>query len=159
MKKKCRHVKAIIQFRRATEREWVEVNPILRAGEPALSTDVMKVKVGDGIHNWLSLDYIDRSGGDSVDFIYTTEGLTGQENRLYINKTDGTALIWNGEGFEELESSSIEDLKDRLDTVESDIEEIREYGIYEAGNGIIINNHTIALDNLILDCGTSTTNI
>lgn len=121
MKKKCRHVKAIIQFRRATEREWVEVNPILRAGEPALSTDVMKIKVGDGIHNWLSLDYIDRSGGDSVDFIYTTEGLTGQENRLYINKTDGTALIWNGEGFEELESSSIDDLKIRMGKAEDDI--------------------------------------
>lgn len=30
---------------------------------------------------------------------------------------------------------------------------------YTAGNGIIINNETIALDDLILDCGTSTTMI
>ena len=30
---------------------------------------------------------------------------------------------------------------------------------YTAGNGIIIENRTISLDELILDCGTSTTNI
>lgn len=30
---------------------------------------------------------------------------------------------------------------------------------YEAGNGIVIENRTISLDDLILDCGTSTTNI
>lgn len=38
-----KHVKAIIQLRRATEPEWIEVNPILRVGEPALSTDVYVV--------------------------------------------------------------------------------------------------------------------
>lgn len=32
-------------------------------------------------------------------------------------------------------------------------------GFYEAGNGIVINNRTILLDELTLDCGTSTTNI
>lgn len=32
-----RRVKAIIQFRRATESEWIEKNPILRPGEPAMN--------------------------------------------------------------------------------------------------------------------------
>lgn len=32
---KHKHVKAIIQLRRATEHEWIELNPILRVGEPA----------------------------------------------------------------------------------------------------------------------------
>jgi len=30
---------------------------------------------------------------------------------------------------------------------------------YTAGNGIVIENNVISLDDLILDCGTSTTNI
>lgn len=30
---------------------------------------------------------------------------------------------------------------------------------YYAGNGIIIDNRVISLDDLVLDCGTSTTNI
>ena len=96
-----KHVKAIIQLRRATEREWIEVNPILRVGEPALSTDVYKIKVGDGKTHWLQLPYLMGSG----------EG--------------------GGEGGIE----------------------------YMAGNGIVINYHAISLDDLILDCGTSTTNI
>ena len=96
-----KHVKAIIQLRRATEKEWIEVNPVLRVGEPALSTDVYKLKVGDGETPWLQLPYLTSSGG-------------------------------GGEGGAE----------------------------YMAGNGIVINNYnTISLDDLILDCGTSTTNI
>jgi len=30
---------------------------------------------------------------------------------------------------------------------------------YKAGNGIVIDNRVISLDDLVLDCGTSTTNI
>ena len=39
-----KHVKAVIQLRRATEQEWIDYNPILRVGEPALSTDKDKLK-------------------------------------------------------------------------------------------------------------------
>lgn len=90
-----KHVKAVIQLRRATEREWFDYNPILRLGEPALSTDVYKLKIGDGERTWRQLPY-----------------LTG-----------------SGSGGEE----------------------------YTAGNGIMILNNEISLDNLILECGTSTT--
>lgn len=96
---KRRRVKAVIQLRRATEKEWIDLNPILRVGEPALSTDVYKLKIGDGKHHWKQIPYLTSSGG--------------------------------GEGGIE----------------------------YIAGNGIIIENNIIELDDLILDCGTSTTNI
>lgn len=96
---KRRRVKAVIQLRRATEKEWIDLNPILRVGEPALSTDVYKLKIGDGKHYWKQIPYLTSSGG--------------------------------GEGGIE----------------------------YIAGNGIIIENNIIELDDLILDCGTSTTNI
>ena len=99
-----KHVKAIIQLRRATEPEWIEVNPILRVGEPALSTDVYKLKIGNGHDHWADIPYL-------------------------------------------------------LQSEYEQIMELIEHGMYTAGNGIVINERTIELDDLILDCGTSTTNI
>ena len=90
-----KHVKAVIQLRRATEREWIDYNPILRLGEPALSTDVYKLKIGDGVRHWKQIPYLtsDSGGGQS----------------------------------------------------------------YVAGNGIVITGNEISLDELTLNCGTSTT--
>ena len=53
-----RHVKAVIQLRRATEQEWVNHDPILRLGEPAYSTDVNMLKIGDGTHRWSEIEYL-----------------------------------------------------------------------------------------------------
>lgn len=94
---KRRHVKAVIQLRRATEREWIELNPILRVGEPALSTDVYKLKIGDGQRHWKQIPYLINSDGSGTQYV--------------------------------------------------------------AGDGIIIEGDEIRLDELVLDCGTSTTNI
>ncbi len=94
---KRRHVKAVIQLRRATEREWIELNPILRVGEPALSTDVYKLKIGDGTRHWNEIPYLTSSGGGGTEYI--------------------------------------------------------------AGEGIVIEGNEIKLDDLIFDCGTSTTNV
>jgi hypothetical protein len=46
-----------IQFRRGTAAEWTAANPILALGEPGLETDTHKVKFGDGVTHWVSLDY------------------------------------------------------------------------------------------------------
>lgn len=99
-----KHVKAIIQLRRATEPEWIEVNPILRVGEPALSTDVYKLKIGNGHDHWSDVPYL-------------------------------------------------------LESEYQEIMDLIDHGMYDAGNGIVINDKTIQLDDLILDCGTSTTNV
>lgn len=99
-----KHVKAIIQLRRATEQEWIDYNPILRVGEPALSTDVYKLKIGNGHDHWSDIPYL-------------------LENEMTF------------------------------------IEELIENGMYTAGNGIVIVDKEISLDDLILDCGTSTTNV
>lgn len=116
-----RHVKAIIQFRRATEAEWIKYNPILRAGEPALSTDRMKVKVGDGVTDWINLNYIDQLEDNQIVFVDSLIGVTGEEDKLYINKTDGTAYLWKDDQFSEIKNSSIEDLKNRVTATEEEI--------------------------------------
>lgn len=99
-----RHVKAIIQLRRATEQEWIDYNPILRVGEPALSTDKNKLKIGNGTDRWADIPYL-------------------------------------------------------LETEYQQIIDLIDSGIYTAGNGIKLDDKVIVLDDLILDCGTSTTNI
>jgi hypothetical protein len=63
-------ITAKIQLRRDTSANWTSNNPILLAGEMALSTDVLysgtdqpRYKIGNGIDTWLNLDYVPEGGG------------------------------------------------------------------------------------------------
>jgi hypothetical protein len=65
-------ITAQIQLRRDTSANWTSNNPILLAGEMALSTDVLysgtdqpRYKIGNGIDTWLNLDYVPEGGGGS----------------------------------------------------------------------------------------------
>ena len=107
---KRRHVKAIIQFRRGTEAEWIEKNSLLREGEPALSIDKDMIKVGDGVHHWLDLPYL--SGAETADYLslynlpsinsITLEGdMTGSELGLQeemdsLEEADIDRIIFGG---------------------------------------------------------------
>jgi hypothetical protein len=46
-----------IQLRRSTAAEWSAANPVLAAGEAGFELDTGRLKVGDGIRNWLNLPY------------------------------------------------------------------------------------------------------
>lgn len=50
-------VQTLIQIRRGTAAQWVSANSILSSGEWGYETDTGRVKVGDGITSWNSLDY------------------------------------------------------------------------------------------------------
>lgn len=52
-----------IQIRRDTAANWTNTNPTLAQGEPALETDTLKEKIGDGINDWNNLPYKSSSGG------------------------------------------------------------------------------------------------
>lgn len=58
-----------------------------------------------------------------------------------------------------LENYRVEDLLDGIDYAKKSYVDDVIRALYQAGNGIIIDNREIRLDDLILDCGTSTTNI
>lgn len=45
------------QLRRDTAANWASVNPTLGIAEPALETDTLLVKYGDGATDWNSLPY------------------------------------------------------------------------------------------------------
>ena len=51
-------VQHVYQFKRGTAQRWVEVNPILKQGEPGFEYDTGKLKIGDGFTPWLALPYI-----------------------------------------------------------------------------------------------------
>ena len=48
----------LIQIRRGTSSQWSSANPILASGELAISTDLEKIKIGDGSSTWSNLLYI-----------------------------------------------------------------------------------------------------
>jgi Major tropism determinant N-terminal domain/Phage tail repeat like len=52
-----------IRVRRGTAAQWSTANPILALGELGLETDTSKLKGGDGVTAWNSLDYISSAGG------------------------------------------------------------------------------------------------
>lgn len=47
-----------IQLRRDTSERWKQLNPVLLEGEVAFETDTKLRKIGDGTHNYNSLDYL-----------------------------------------------------------------------------------------------------
>ena len=71
----------------------------------------------------------------------------------YLNETITSDII------EILENYKVEDLLDGKDYATKEFVNDVVDALYIAGNGITIENRVIGLDDLILDCGTSTTNI
>lgn len=99
-----KHVKTIIQLRRATESEWVEANPILRVGEPALSTDVYKLKIGDGTRHWSEIDYLGLDASELIELLKDYGALTNKP------KIEGVILQGN-KTFEDLSLNSLSNLE------------------------------------------------
>lgn len=52
--------------RRDTSSNWIEKNPILNDGELGFETDTKKFKIGDGIKNWKTLEYV----ADNASYLY-----------------------------------------------------------------------------------------
>ena len=52
-------VNTTFKLKRGTAARWAEVNPILEQGEPGFVYDENRLKIGDGIHHWNDLPYID----------------------------------------------------------------------------------------------------
>ena len=50
-----------LQFKRNTAEGWATLNPVLAEGEPGYETDTGKIKIGDGVNDWYTLDYLNYS--------------------------------------------------------------------------------------------------
>lgn len=49
-----------LQIRHDSKDDWIARNPILAEGEYGLETDTQLIKIGDGIHDWLHLPYLNK---------------------------------------------------------------------------------------------------
>ena len=57
-----------IKLRRDTATRWQNINPVLSLGEPGCETDTGKMKIGDGVKTWNTLNYFaDGAGGGAAD--------------------------------------------------------------------------------------------
>lgn len=48
----------LIQLRRGSSSQWISTNPVLANGESGFETNTGRLKIGDGVSDWLELDYI-----------------------------------------------------------------------------------------------------
>lgn len=64
------------QLRRDIAANWASVNPTLSSGEPALETDTLRQKLGDGATAWNSLSYVPDGTVKSVNVSGGATGLT-----------------------------------------------------------------------------------
>ena len=94
-------VKHIYQFKRGTAQRWIDVNPILRQGEPGFEYDTGKLKIGDGFTPWLNLPYInnDIPVNEQEEMVtvstYTQLPKIGDETKLYRVVEDKLLYQWN----------------------------------------------------------------
>lgn len=93
-------VKHIYQFKRGTAQRWIDVNPILRQGEPGFEYDTGKLKIGDGFTPWLALPYINDvnvSGQEEMVVVASYSDLpkVGDEGKLYRVVEDKLLYQWN----------------------------------------------------------------
>ena len=116
-------VEHIYQFKRGTQQRWIEVNPILRQGEPGFEYDTGKLKIGDGFTPWTKLPYINSSssvtGTEEILTVTTYEELpkVGDLEKLYRVVNNKLLYQWNamtqsyeslgGEGGGSFDPSSI----------------------------------------------------
>ena len=88
------------QFKRGTAQRWIEVNPVLRQGEPGFEYDTGKLKIGDGFTPWLGLSYINDvqvSGQEEIIVATTYADLPkmGDSAKLYRVVEDKLLYQWN----------------------------------------------------------------
>ena len=81
------------QLRRGLASVWVKNNPVLANGEPGFEKDTFRLKIGDGVKNWLDLPYIGES-----DYSIAPDG-----NSLVLNQNNEMMLY----GFEDAEIGQI----------------------------------------------------
>lgn len=108
-------IKHIYQFKRGTAQRWIEVNPVLRQGEPGFEYDTGKLKIGDGFTPWTTLSYISVGEGEMIS-VETKDDLPvpGDPSKIYRVVKDKVLYQWNdtweplgSKGFDPSEINSI----------------------------------------------------
>lgn len=92
----------VYQLKRGTAQRWIDVNPILRQGEPGFEYDTGRLKIGDGFTPWLALKYINYEYSDEKEGIITVNAFEelpeeGNKNLIYRVSLEALLYQWNDE--------------------------------------------------------------
>lgn len=85
---------AVLQLKRATAARWLELNPILEAGEPGFVMDENRFKIGDGETAWDNLPYIGESEVFNAQTHYDFPSI-GRVNTIYKAESEQQVYQWN----------------------------------------------------------------
>lgn len=85
-----------IQLKRGRASSWAALNPVLSPGEPGFEINTGKMKIGNGVDEWLDLKYV----GEGVTCIVTTEThydfpAIGDVNVIYKASQEKQLYQWN----------------------------------------------------------------
>ena len=80
-----------IQFRRATEAEFLSASTVLASGEPGWATDAIILKVGNGTSTWASLSGVGVTPANAV-LSTPPVGASGITNIVQISQANFNAL-------------------------------------------------------------------
>ena len=84
----------VLQLKRATAARWLELNPILEAGEPGFVMDENRFKIGDGATAWDNLPYIGESEVFNAQTHYDFPSI-GRKNIIYKAESEKLIYQWN----------------------------------------------------------------
>jgi hypothetical protein len=86
------------QLKRGNSSRWIELNPILKQGEPGFEIDTGKLKVGNGISTWTELPYI---GDSAIINVSSKQELPeiGDINYIYRVIEESNLYQWTGSDY------------------------------------------------------------
>lgn len=126
-------INARLRIRNDTAQNWTTNNPILAKGEMGVETDTRLFKFGDGTTQWKNLPYATVNvQGDNVSVVVGEDGAIGikgyaeaENGAQLVKQADGVAWVKPDTSTVEGLSTALETLTQRVDTAESDIEELQ----------------------------------
>lgn len=146
-------VNHVYQFKRGTAQRWIEVNPILRQGEPGFEYDTGKLKIGDGFTPWLALPYTNEG---SIFNALTRDDFPriGNSNTIYKASEEAALYQWNDQlrTYELLSSG-----EQLIDELIKDVDEVREE--MDELQDTVSDIEFLLQDTIILYGGSATDNI
>jgi hypothetical protein len=89
------------QLKRGSASRWSELNPILKQGEPGFAYDANILKIGNGIDEWLDLQYLghDKTLIVNAETHYDFPAI-GDVHIIYKASQEKQFYQWNNQTYE-----------------------------------------------------------
>ena len=83
-----------IQLKRGQSSSWTALNPILAPGEPGFEMDTGRLKIGNGVDDWVNLNYVGENEIVNAATHYDFPSL-GRPDVIYKAEEERKIYQWN----------------------------------------------------------------